>query len=175
MTPQQEIPFGFGSWRELFMSRRRKESAMWVRVALKNGLIPQATTCKCVDCGNTAQCYDHRDYRKPHIVQPVCKRCDCRRGTAKPSLNDFFTRKQLINLVLDVKPRYGKQRIEKIIQTALLRPLSCAMTPYKRYLIQAAARRKKIRAMVEKHGNMELVAKKLGITRERVRQIVDRP
>jgi len=28
--------------------------------------------------------------------------------------------------------------------------------------------------MVEKHGNMALVAKKLGITRERVRQIVDK-
>lgn len=39
---------------------------------------------KCVDCGRRAQCYDHRDYRKPLRVEPVCKRCNSMRGPGRP-------------------------------------------------------------------------------------------
>ena len=34
----------------------------------------------CVDCGNRAVEYDHRDYMKPLDVQAVCKSCNAARG-----------------------------------------------------------------------------------------------
>lgn len=36
----------------------------------------------CVDCGGTAVCYDHRDYAAPLNVDPVCRKCNVRRGPA---------------------------------------------------------------------------------------------
>lgn len=39
---------------------------------------------KCVDCGGPANSYDHRDYNRPLIVDPVCKGCNIRRGSAAP-------------------------------------------------------------------------------------------
>lgn len=36
----------------------------------------------CVDCGDRADRYDHRDYSKPLAVDPVCRRCDRKRGPA---------------------------------------------------------------------------------------------
>jgi hypothetical protein len=37
-----------------------------VYVAIKNRTLPKITDdIKCVDCGNPAQCYDHRDYNYP--------------------------------------------------------------------------------------------------------------
>lgn len=38
---------------------------------------------KCVDCGNPAIHYDHRDYGKPLEVEPVCGSCNLARGPAK--------------------------------------------------------------------------------------------
>jgi hypothetical protein len=43
-----------------------------------------AATKKCVDCGNPAECYDHRDYTRPLKVEPVCKACNNRRGPGWP-------------------------------------------------------------------------------------------
>jgi len=37
----------------------------------------------CVDCGSVASEYDHRDYLKPLEVDPVCHRCNIRRGPAE--------------------------------------------------------------------------------------------
>jgi hypothetical protein len=39
---------------------------------------------RCVDCRGPAEGYDHRDYRKPLDVQPVCMDCNIRRGAAEP-------------------------------------------------------------------------------------------
>lgn len=36
----------------------------------------------CVDCNAEATEYDHRDYRKPLDVEPVCRTCNRRRGHA---------------------------------------------------------------------------------------------
>ena len=36
----------------------------------------------CVDCGAKATVYDHRDYRRPLDVVPVCHRCNLLRGPA---------------------------------------------------------------------------------------------
>ncbi len=35
---------------------------------------------KCVDCGGSASVWDHRDYRKPLDVSPVCDSCNHVRG-----------------------------------------------------------------------------------------------
>lgn len=36
----------------------------------------------CADCQAPAIEYDHRDYNKPLDVQPVCRRCNLKRGPA---------------------------------------------------------------------------------------------
>jgi hypothetical protein len=56
-----------------------------VRGAVVRGDLPIVSTQACVDCGNTAQAYDHRDYGKPLDVQPVCDSCNLKRGSALPS------------------------------------------------------------------------------------------
>lgn len=53
-----------------------------VRYAIHRGVLPHASTQTCVDCGNRAQDYDHRDYHKPLEVDPVCHSCNVRRGPA---------------------------------------------------------------------------------------------
>jgi hypothetical protein len=53
-----------------------------VNQARKNGLLRPATDFDCVDCGGQATEYDHRDYDKPLMVDPVCRRCNLTRGPA---------------------------------------------------------------------------------------------
>lgn len=43
---------------------------------------PPASQFKCVDCGDDAYVYDHRDYEKPMQFEPVCYPCNKRRGNA---------------------------------------------------------------------------------------------
>ncbi len=50
--------------------------------AVKAGKLPPVRTLTCVDCGAPAVGYDHRDYSKPLDVQPVCRRCNWKRGPA---------------------------------------------------------------------------------------------
>ena len=62
-----------------------------VAAAKRQGLLPQLDgSIACTDCGAPAQEYDHRDYGRPLDVQPVCRSCNKRRGTAKwPSPDQF--------------------------------------------------------------------------------------
>src|SRR3990167_939574 len=53
-----------------------------VRSAVSNGRLKRPETHKCVDCGSKAVCYDHRDYTKQLVVDPVCRRCNQLRGPA---------------------------------------------------------------------------------------------
>jgi len=53
--------------------------------AVARGELPPVATCLCVDCGDPAQAYDHRDYGRPLDVEPVCDPCNARRGKASPS------------------------------------------------------------------------------------------
>lgn len=50
--------------------------------AVRRGALPQISTQICVDCSDQASVYEHRDYLKPLDVQPVCHRCNKRRGPA---------------------------------------------------------------------------------------------
>ena len=70
--------------REAMMMRRRMKAAAAVANAIKYGWLPHPSYLKCSDCDNDAQCYDHRDYRKPLDVWPVCFRCDAERGAGEP-------------------------------------------------------------------------------------------
>lgn len=55
-----------------------------VRVAIKRGLLPRLRDgdYACADCGGLALEYDHRDYGRPLDVDPVCRSCNHKRGTA---------------------------------------------------------------------------------------------
>jgi len=55
-----------------------------VALAKRRGDLPHLTDGKtaCVDCGNPASVYDHRDYLKPLEVDPVCRVCNSKRGPA---------------------------------------------------------------------------------------------
>lgn len=52
-----------------------------VYIAVRAGMLPQALVFSCVDCGSQAQVWDHRDYKKPLSVDPVCRRCNALRGS----------------------------------------------------------------------------------------------
>jgi hypothetical protein len=54
-----------------------------VRRAVMSGALRPAPAYYCVDCGNQASEYDHRDYTKPLDVDPVCHRCNLLRGPAR--------------------------------------------------------------------------------------------
>lgn len=53
-----------------------------VCLAVRKGILIRIGAHVCVDCGAEAQAYDHRDYRKPLEVEPVCFKCNARRGPA---------------------------------------------------------------------------------------------
>jgi hypothetical protein len=54
-----------------------------VSAAKKRGLLPELDgSIACVDCGAAAVEYDHRDYGRPLDVDPVCRVCNKKRGTA---------------------------------------------------------------------------------------------
>lgn len=56
---------------------------MEVYKAVRTNKIPSPKTLICVDCGNDASEYDHRDYNKPLEVSPVCRSCNAFRGRGK--------------------------------------------------------------------------------------------
>jgi hypothetical protein len=51
--------------------------------SLRDGATP------CVDCAGPATMYDHRDYRKPLLVVPVCRGCNQRRGYGLTGIDDL--------------------------------------------------------------------------------------
>jgi hypothetical protein len=55
-----------------------------VTAAIKRGLLSPPETLRCKDCGEWAECYDHRNYYAPLVVVPVCQGCNIRRGPGHP-------------------------------------------------------------------------------------------
>lgn len=51
-----------------------------VGLAVRRGMLRPASEYLCVDCGDPAKHYDHRDYNKPLDVVPVCVTCNGKRG-----------------------------------------------------------------------------------------------
>src|SRR3990167_5820689 len=64
-------------------------AALAVRKAIKEGKLPDLKLehIKCTDCQDRATTYDHREYKKPLEVDPVCKSCNAARGPAKEVKN----------------------------------------------------------------------------------------
>jgi len=61
-----------------------------VYAAVRNGkLEPITEDTKCADCGEPAVGYDHRNYYKPLEVEPVCRKCNRKRGPAYPYCEDW--------------------------------------------------------------------------------------
>jgi len=61
----------------------QQRAATAVAKAVKNGSLPKLDgTINCIECGAAASEYDHRDYRKPLDVQPVCHACNVNLGSA---------------------------------------------------------------------------------------------
>jgi hypothetical protein len=67
----------------------KAQAGQLVYKAKADGLLPFAKNCICVDCGEPACDLDHRDYNKPLQVDPVCRRCNLRRGPAIPFVSAF--------------------------------------------------------------------------------------
>jgi len=65
-------------------ARLRQRATAAVSRAVRLGWLPPVTTRVCVDCGAPATCYEHRDYREPLNVEPVCSRCNNLRGPGFP-------------------------------------------------------------------------------------------
>lgn len=58
------------------------EAHLMVSLAVRLGYLRPLFECRCVDCGAPAEHYDHRDYSKPIDVEPVCRKCNYKRGPA---------------------------------------------------------------------------------------------
>lgn len=54
------------------------------RRAIAKGVVPHPSEFPCADCGAPAYCYDHRDYRRPLWLTPLCNSCNGRRPMALP-------------------------------------------------------------------------------------------
>ena len=68
--------------------RIRRRAWDLVRDAVKrNGTLREPTSYDCIDCGEPAKCFDHRDYTKPLQVDPVCYSCNTNRGHGYPLPN----------------------------------------------------------------------------------------
>ena len=62
-------------------ARDMKHAIRLVSRAIRDGALPPLTSAIC-GCGKPALVYEHRDYRRPLDVEPVCKSCNRKRGPA---------------------------------------------------------------------------------------------
>lgn len=69
--------------------------------ALKIGAIKPARGQICVDCGRAATELEHRDYLRPLDVDPVCHRCNCRRGPVHKKFNNGHVIRAFSNSMLE--------------------------------------------------------------------------
>jgi len=98
-----------------------------VKQAKKNGLLPRLVEngkpcgIKCSDCDNVAIMYDHRDYFQPLNVDPVCSRCNSRRGLSDDAMTKILsklhsplrTRKDIGELLIRINVIIGDEHIAK--------------------------------------------------------------
>jgi hypothetical protein len=64
------------------LSAVRYAARLAVLRAVRSGALAPAAECLCIDCEASAMDYDHRDYSRPLEVDPVCRKCNQRRGPA---------------------------------------------------------------------------------------------
>ncbi len=65
----------------------RRRAYDLVRDAIyRHGTLRKPTSYDYMDCGEPAECFDHRDYTKPLQVDPVCNQCNIERGSGYPPI-----------------------------------------------------------------------------------------
>lgn len=64
------------------VSKARQSVQRLVHKTIRNNEIQPAKSFVCVDCGNKAIDYDHRRYKSPLDIVPVCRSCNLKRGPA---------------------------------------------------------------------------------------------
>lgn len=68
-----------------------------VHAAIRAGALPKLCgDIQCVDCGEPARHYEHRDYTKPLDVVPVCISCNYSRGPADVIRHAFASAAQQV-------------------------------------------------------------------------------
>lgn len=73
--------------------RWRQKAALCVALAKEMGILPILNgTVACADCGGVATEYEHRDYARPYDVEPTCRSCNLRRGSAAAPQPKQFAR-----------------------------------------------------------------------------------
>ena len=81
--------------RDVYYRYKRAQGAARtaVDVAVKRGQLQRLSevVVPCVDCGQRATSYDHRDYFDPLTVDAVCHSCNAKRGVAIPTLSKVWT------------------------------------------------------------------------------------
>jgi len=109
-----------------------------VATAINRGLLAKLDgSVKCVDCGKPARVYDHRDYAHPLDVDPVCKRCNQKRGPASNYLSDSIVHATItepiaknISLLANSEKRSKSAMIRILLEEALdLRERKSTSTP----------------------------------------------
>lgn len=63
----------------------QREAHYQVARAIRLGKLRRPAEFPCADCQGKSEHYDHRDYGRPLDVQPVCRKCNFRRGPARIS------------------------------------------------------------------------------------------
>jgi hypothetical protein len=58
----------------------RVKATQAVNAEVRAGRMQRPGEFKCVDCGEPAECWEHRDYSRPLDVEPVCRLCNNKRG-----------------------------------------------------------------------------------------------
>jgi hypothetical protein len=61
----------------------QRQAANAFQNAVRHGLVRSYVGQACADCGQPAQCQDHRSYLRPLDVVAVCYSCNSRRGPAE--------------------------------------------------------------------------------------------
>ncbi len=61
----------------------KRSAQVATRNAVKKGLLPSPLLSPCADCGGPSFGYDHRNYREPLKVEPICRKCNWKRGRAE--------------------------------------------------------------------------------------------
>jgi hypothetical protein len=64
-------------------AKQQRAASSIVKIAIRAGFLPSIAGQKCVDCGEPATGYEHREYRRALDVDPICTSCNFRRGPAK--------------------------------------------------------------------------------------------
>lgn len=92
----------------------RVQAMRLVHSHIRRGLIPPASSLKCVDCGEDALHYEHRHYTRPLEVEATCRSCNYKRGPAEDIASavrkHFKTRLSIHSFICDWRRRRESDR-----------------------------------------------------------------